>query len=114
MLLFAAEGGGIRAAYWTVRGLQAIDDTTCGERSALFSAGASGGSVGLTVARFSGTPDRPNTAGAVDAVKQMAAPRSCPGPPTAPSSATWSTAPAGCRCSTTPSPTRSPGRTGPG
>ena len=75
MLLIAAEGGGIRAAYWTVRGLQAIDDTTCGERSALFSAGASGGSVGLTVARFSGTPTSPNSAGAVDAVKQMAAPQ---------------------------------------
>lgn len=74
MLLVAAEGGGIRAAYWTVRGLQAIADTTCGERSALFSAGASGGSVGLTVARFSGTPDAPNAAAAVDAVKQMAAP----------------------------------------
>jgi hypothetical protein len=75
MLLIAAEGGGIRAAYWTVRGLQAIADTTCGERSALFSTGASGGSVGLTVARFSGTPDSPNAAAAVDAVKQMAAPR---------------------------------------
>jgi hypothetical protein len=74
MLLIAAEGGGIRAAYWTVRGLQAIADTTCGEHSALFSAGASGGSVGLTVARFSGTPDSPNAAGAVDAVKHMAAP----------------------------------------
>jgi hypothetical protein len=74
MLLIAAEGGGIRAAYWTVRGLQAIADTTCGERSALFSAGASGGSVGLTAARFSGTPDSPNSAAAVDAVKQMAAP----------------------------------------
>ena len=74
MLLIAAEGGGIRAAYWTVRGLQAIEDTTCGERSALFSTGASGGSVGLTVARFSGTPSLPNMAGAVDAVKQMAAP----------------------------------------
>jgi hypothetical protein len=74
MLLVAAEGGGIRAAYWTVRGLQAIADTTCGERSALFSAGASGGSVGLTVARFSGTPTEPNVAGAVDAVKRMAAP----------------------------------------
>jgi hypothetical protein len=74
MLLIAAEGGGIRAAYWTVRGLQAIADTTCGERSALFSAGASGGSVGLTVARLSGTPDSPNSAAAVDAVKKMAAP----------------------------------------
>ena len=74
MLLVAAEGGGIRAAYWTVRGLQAIADTTCGEYSTLLSAGASGGSVGLTVARFSGTPAAPNLAGAVDAVKQMAAP----------------------------------------
>jgi len=74
MLLVAAEGGGIRAAYWTVRGLQAIADTTCGERSALFSTGASGGSVGLTVARFSGTPDSPSSAEAVQAVKQMAAP----------------------------------------
>ena len=63
MLLYAAEVGGIRAAYWTVRGLQAIADTTCGERSALFSAGASGGSVGLTVARFSGTADRPTPPG---------------------------------------------------
>ncbi|HWJ54074.1 MAG TPA: hypothetical protein VNT24_11935, partial [Propionibacteriaceae bacterium] len=72
MLLVAAEGGGIRAAYWTVRGLQAIADTTCGEYSTLLSAGASGGSVGLTVARFSGTPAQPNAAGAVDAVKKMA------------------------------------------
>jgi hypothetical protein len=74
MLLIAAEGGGIRAAYWTVRGLQAIADKTCGEYSTLFSAGASGGSVGLTVARFSGTPTQPNTAGAVAAVKKMAEP----------------------------------------
>jgi hypothetical protein len=74
MLLIAAEGGGIRAAYWTVRGLQAIADTTCGARSALFSAGASGGAVGLTVARFSGTADSPNSAAAVDAVKKMAEP----------------------------------------
>jgi hypothetical protein len=74
MLLVAAEGGGIRAAYWTVRGLEAIADTTCAEHSTLFSSGASGGSVGLTVARFSGTPTEPNMAGAVDAVKKMAAP----------------------------------------
>ena len=54
MIMVAAEGGGIRASYWTVRGLQAISDETCGEYSTFFSAGASGGSVGLTVARFSG------------------------------------------------------------
>jgi len=56
MLLIAAEGGGIRAAYWTTAALAAIErpdaQHTCSS-STLFSAGASGGSVGLTVARFS-------------------------------------------------------------
>ncbi len=74
MLLVAAEGGGIRASYWTVRGLQAIDDATCGEYSTFFSGGASGGSVGLTVARFSGSSDDPGSRAAVDAVKEMARP----------------------------------------
>lgn len=74
MLLIAAEGGGIRAAYWTVLGLHTLDEHSCGGRSALMSAGASGGSVGLTVARFSGTPDSPGSAAAVRAVEQMAAP----------------------------------------
>lgn len=74
MLMIAAEGGGIRAAYWTVRSLQAIADKTCAEYSTLFSAGASGGSVGLTVARLSGSPDDPGSQAAVDAVKQMAKP----------------------------------------
>ena len=72
MLMIAAEGGGIRASYWTVRGLQAIADRTCGEYSTLFSGGASGGSVGLTVARFSGTANEVGSRTAVDAVKQMA------------------------------------------
>ena len=80
MIMVAAEGGGILAAYWTVKGLQAIEDGTsaragCGARSVLFSAGASGGSVGLTVARFSGTPGTPDTAQAVAAVQQMARPQ---------------------------------------
>ncbi len=80
MIMVAAEGGGILAAYWTVKGLQAIEDGTsaragCGARSVLFSAGASGGSVGLTVARFSGTPGTPDTAQAVAAVRQMARPQ---------------------------------------
>jgi hypothetical protein len=64
MLLFAAEGGGIRAAYWTAAALDRIaypgDDRgkapTCGRRAAFFSTGASGGAVGLTVARFSDKP----------------------------------------------------------
>ena len=72
MLMIAAEGGGIRASYWTVRGLQAIADRTCGEYSTLFSGGASGGSVGLTVARFSGTAYDVGNREAVDAVKEMA------------------------------------------
>ena len=52
MIMIAAEGGGIRAAYWTVKGLAAIDTGSggCGARSTLFSGGASGGSVGLTAA----------------------------------------------------------------
>ncbi len=77
MIMIAAEGGGIRAAYWTVQGLAAIDEATngCGARSTLFSGGASGGSVGLTVARFSGTPSDPGSDKAVAAVRAMAQPR---------------------------------------
>lgn len=76
MIMIAAEGGGIRAAYWTVKGLAALDENTggCGAQSVLFSGGASGGSVGLTVARFSGTPSDPGTERAVRAVEAMAKP----------------------------------------
>lgn len=76
MIMVAAEGGGIRAAYWTVKGLAALDSGTggCGAHSTLFSGGASGGSVGLTVARFSGTPQDPGTTRAVQAVRAMAEP----------------------------------------
>lgn len=74
MVLVAAEGGGIRAAYWTVRGLEAMGEYTCAGRSVLFSAGASGGSVGLTVARFSGTATDPGITRAVEAIQQMAGP----------------------------------------
>jgi hypothetical protein len=74
MLLVAAEGGGIRAAYWTVRGLEAMGEYTCAGRSVLFSAGASGGSVGLTVARFSGTATDSGITRAVEAIQQMAGP----------------------------------------
>jgi hypothetical protein len=74
MLLVAAEGGGIRAAYWTVRGLEAMGEKSCAGRSVLFSAGASGGSVGLTVARFSGNRYDPGITRAVEAIQQMAGP----------------------------------------
>ncbi len=58
MLLVAAEGGGIRAAYWTVRSLAAVDgagpadqpaSSGCGRYAGFVSGGASGGAVGLTV-----------------------------------------------------------------
>jgi hypothetical protein len=74
MLMIAAEGGGIRASYWTVRGLQAIDDSTCAGHATFLSGGASGGSVGLSVARFSGSAGDTGSRAAVDAVKKMAKP----------------------------------------
>ena len=69
MFLFGAEGGGIRAAYWTAAGLDlfrgaAVPQTDHVDWSrpqpenrcarGLFGGGASGGAVGLTVARFAG------------------------------------------------------------
>ncbi len=65
MLMYAAEGGGIRAAYWTASALDRIaypgegdreDSPTCGRHAAFFSTGASGGAVGLAVSRFSDAP----------------------------------------------------------
>ncbi len=56
MLLYAAEGGGIRAAYWTAKAVDRIATPSAGAkvddicRSAFMSSGASGGSVGLTIA----------------------------------------------------------------
>ncbi len=70
MFLFGAEGGGIRAAYWTAAGLDlfrgaavpATDRVDWSQKQpenrcarGLFGGGASGGGVGLTVARFAGT-----------------------------------------------------------
>ena len=58
LLMYAAEGGGIRAAYWTGAAIDrlATPATSTGDpvkpvcRSALLSSGASGGSVGLSIA----------------------------------------------------------------
>lgn len=95
LLLVAAEGGGVRAAYWAAAGMQllsghAVDDTVrtdtedttwtapttadarCGAYSTLFASGASGGSVGLTVAEL--TPPDSTGATARDQVVAMAAP----------------------------------------
>jgi hypothetical protein len=52
LLLYAAEGGGIRAAYWTASGVDKlytdVGEDECG--GAFLSSGASGGAVGLSVA----------------------------------------------------------------
>jgi hypothetical protein len=58
MLMYGAEGGGIRATYWTAAALQRIKDAGdgCGQRAALLGTGASGGALGLTVARFAEDP----------------------------------------------------------
>jgi len=60
MVMYAAEGGGIRATYWTASALQQIGSagTGCARHSTLFSGGASGGALGLTLARFDPEPLR--------------------------------------------------------
>lgn len=50
MLLVAAAGGGIRAAYWTANAMNDLNDN-CAGRSVFLSSGISGGAVGLTIAR---------------------------------------------------------------
>ncbi len=69
MFLFGAEGGGIRAAYWTAAGLDLFRGAVAPQTDrvdwtktqpenrcarGLFGGGASGGAVGLTVSRFAG------------------------------------------------------------
>lgn len=57
MVVAAASGGGIRAAFWTVSVLDEITKHgSCGQHATLLSSGVSGGSVGLTVARQSADP----------------------------------------------------------
>jgi hypothetical protein len=56
MPIIAAEGGGIRATFWTTTSLGLLqgkpEEAPDPCRKALFSTGASGGAVGLTLARF--------------------------------------------------------------
>lgn len=74
MLLYAAEGGGIRAAYWTTKALDRIATPNTDQevpaicRSAFLSSGASGGSVGLTIAA------RSPRGHAADAVRAISGP----------------------------------------
>ena len=58
MLLVASEGGGIRAAEWTVQAMQRLASDPCAQHAVAFSSGVSGGAVGLTLLRFNSNPDR--------------------------------------------------------
>ncbi|MEP6478126.1 MAG: hypothetical protein ABJB03_01950 [Rhodoglobus sp.] len=55
LLLVAAEGGGIRAATWTVDVMRQLSqDGACAANATLLSSGASGGSIGLATFRADG------------------------------------------------------------
>jgi hypothetical protein len=62
MLLVASEGGGIRAAEWTVQAMQRLARDGCAQHAVAFSSGVSGGAVGLTLLRFNDNPGRVATA----------------------------------------------------
>ncbi|MCU1367704.1 MAG: hypothetical protein JWN39_3343 [Ilumatobacteraceae bacterium] len=47
LVILAAEGGGIRAAWWTVDVMQALTATPCGAQTLFLTSGVSGGAVGL-------------------------------------------------------------------
>ncbi len=49
MLLVGAEGGGVRAAWWTVGALSHLTSSPCAEHSVFAASGASGGSIGMAV-----------------------------------------------------------------
>ncbi|HEX4057484.1 MAG TPA: hypothetical protein VHX87_04095 [Galbitalea sp.] len=55
LLLFAAQGGGIRAATWTVDVLRSLPGVnTCASGATFLSSGASGGSIGIATFRKAG------------------------------------------------------------
>ncbi|SEQ81369.1 hypothetical protein [Microlunatus flavus] len=56
MVLLASEGGGIRAAYWTVQATRPLADDVCAAHATVLSSGVSGGAVGLAVARYDADP----------------------------------------------------------
>lgn len=49
LLLVASEGGGIRAAWWTVDVMTALTSTSCGRNAVFLASGVSGGAVGLAM-----------------------------------------------------------------
>ena len=54
MLFIAAEGGGIRAEWWTVDAVTALSTPTCGKQSIFLTSGVSGGATGLAL--MAGSP----------------------------------------------------------
>lgn len=73
LLLIAAEGGGIRAAAWTAGALAELGKTgRCGDAAAFVSSGVSGGSVGLALARLTGS-GAPRAADAVSGPDALSA-----------------------------------------
>jgi hypothetical protein len=62
LIQVAASGGGIRAAWWTVKVLGTIADSTCGASDIFAVSGVSGGSVGTAVlATANGTRAQPGS-----------------------------------------------------
>jgi hypothetical protein len=59
LMLIAAEGGGIRAAWWTVSAMTALTSTDCGRRAVFLASGVSGGAVGLALLDTTPAPAGP-------------------------------------------------------
>lgn len=71
LVLVAAEGGGIRAAYWTAAALEVVgEELPCGLAPVAVASGVSGGAVGLAVSRFTSRGQQE----AVEAVWRMGGP----------------------------------------
>src|SRR5207247_10890587 len=49
LVLVAAAGGGIRAAWWTVQALDKLAATACRQHAVFAASGVSGGSLGLAI-----------------------------------------------------------------
>jgi hypothetical protein len=49
LVLVAAAGGGIRAAWWTVKAMDTMTASACGAHAVFAASGVSGGSVGLAI-----------------------------------------------------------------
>lgn len=71
LVMVAAEGGGIRAAWWTIDVMSKVASTECGANSVLLASGVSGGAVGLGV--MAATGDGQSQQASLAAVERMAA-----------------------------------------